>query len=373
EGDWIAAARDVVGPRCFLSASYDLHGNLSRRIIDSLDMLTAYRTAPHIDVFETMQRAYRMLVRCLREQIRPKLVWVPIPVLMPGERSSTMNEPAKSLYDLLPEANEQKGVLDASLLVGYVWADEERATASAAITGTDEETAITEGSKLGTAYWAARDQFQFGVPVGTIAQCLDEAQKAQTQPVILADSGDNPTGGGVGDRAEVLAEVLKRKLENVLFAGIADEGATQACYLAGVGQPVSLSIGATLDPLGSEPILVSGTVEFVLPEVAPAEREAVLRIGGVTVVLTARRRPFHNLSDFVRLGLDPKTVKLLVVKSGYLSPELAPIANPNLMALSDGSINQNIEGLPANVHRRPTYPFVKDFTWQPEAIISAHA
>lgn len=71
---------------------------------------------------------------------------------------------------------------------------------------------------------------------------------------------------------------------------------------------------------------------------------------GITVVLAARRRPYHNLADFARLGLDPRTVRLLVVKSGYLSPELAPLAAPSLMALTDGVVNQDIGRL-ANRHR----------------------
>ncbi len=130
EGDWISAAREVVGAECLISASYDLHGNLSRRIIDNIDMLSAYRTAPHIDVQETMQRACAMLLDCATRRIRPTLVWAPVPVLLPGERTSTEDQPAKDLYAQLPLRNATPGVLDASLLVGYVWADEPRATAS---------------------------------------------------------------------------------------------------------------------------------------------------------------------------------------------------------------------------------------------------
>src|SRR6202165_736263 len=69
EGDWYEAARKVVGPACLMSASYDLHGNISHRIIDTLDMLSAFRTAPHIDREETMLRATDMLLHCLREKI----------------------------------------------------------------------------------------------------------------------------------------------------------------------------------------------------------------------------------------------------------------------------------------------------------------
>ena len=88
DGDWIESTRRVVGKDCLMTASFDLHGSLSRRIIDSLDMLSAFRTAPYIDREQTAQRACDMLIRCLNHKIRPTMVWAPIPVLMPGERSS---------------------------------------------------------------------------------------------------------------------------------------------------------------------------------------------------------------------------------------------------------------------------------------------
>lgn len=365
EGDWIAATRQIVGASCPISASYDLHGNLSRRIIDNLDMLSAYRTAPHIDVEETGVRACDMLIHCLERKVRPSLAWVPIPVLMPGERSSTLDQPAKRLYAQLDEIDKQPGVLDASLLVGYVWADEPRATASAVLTGTDTEVLNDRAARLAQQYWDAREEFNFGsVKTGSIAECLDWAAQAETQPVILADSGDNPTGGGVGDRAEVLAHLLNRSFQNALIAGIADPPATQACHAAGAGATLTLTIGAALDPEGSEPVIAQAEVISLHPG------HAVIRIDGVTVVLTAKRRPFHFIHDFSGLGLSIESFKLLVVKSGYLSPELAPLANPNLMALSDGAINQDIEGLPPNQFRPPTFPFVRDLTWTPQVISS---
>ena len=91
------------------------------------------------------------------------------------------------------------------------------------------------------------------------------------------------------------------------------------------------------------------------------------------MVLTAARRPFHNISDFTRLQLHIPSFKLLVVKSGYLSPELAPLANPNLMALSDGSILQDLDKLPKNQFRPPTFPFDRSFRWQPSTIVSARS
>jgi microcystin degradation protein MlrC len=112
---------------------------------------------------------------------------------------------------------------------------------------------------------------------------------------------------------------------------------------------------------------------FLLPASTPRLREAVVQIEGVTLVLSAQRRPYHDIVDFMRLGLQPSSYKIIVVKSGYLSPELAPLANPSLMALSDGAINQDIMHLPTSKLRKPTYPFVEDLTYTPRAIASARA
>lgn len=372
DGDWIAAARTAVGPDCLITASFDLHGSLSRRTIDNLDMLSAFRTAPHIDREETAQRACTMLVHCLDRHIRPAIVWSPIPVLMPGERSSTLYEPAKRLWAQLPGINRAPGVLDASLLVGYVWGDEPRATASAVLTGTKPDLLRKDALSLAQQYWDARKEFKFGVPTGTLSECIERAQALPTKPVVLSDSGDNPTGGGTGDRAEALEALLQHHARNAVIAGIADRPATEACYTAGVGATLPLKIGATLDPVGSKPVDVTAKVVFLAPVDKLPERQAVVEVQGISVVLTARRRPFHKIRDFTSLGLEPTSFKIVVVKAGYLVPEIAKIANPNLMALTDGAINEDIEHLP-NRYRVPSYPFVPDLQWKPFVLVGARS
>lgn len=373
EGDWITAARELVGPDCTVSASYDLHGNVSQRILDALDMYSTYRTAPHIDVEETMRRSVSMLVRSLKTGEKPMIVWAPIPVVLPGERTSTVDDPAKSLYAMLPEIDAMPGVWDASLMVGYVWADEPRAKACAIMTGTDRAVLEREAKRVAQAYWDVREQFVFGCETGSIQECVDKAISSITAPVVLAESGDNPTGGGVGDRADVLAELMARDARGVIFAGIADRKATEACYSAGVEAELDLSIGASLDVVNSKPIRVQAKVRFLADTQDPIERQAVVLIGDIELVLSAKRRPYHNLADFTRLGLDPQGAKIIVVKSGYLSPELATIANPNLMALSPGVVDQFVERL--SNHRRPpsTYPFETDFSFEPKAMSTARS
>jgi microcystin degradation protein MlrC len=188
--------------------------------------------------------------------------------------------------------------------------------------------------------------------------------------VFVADSGDNPTAGGVGDRPDVLRHVLERNVPTILIAGIADQPATDVCYQHGVGSTISLRIGGRLGS-GTQPVATTVEVVFLQPTTTPRDRQAVVRAGGVTLVLTARRRPFHHISDYTALGLHPDAFHIVVVKSGYLSPELAAIANPTLMALSPGAVDQHIERLPHEYIRTPTYPFQQHFTWEPMPVVSA--
>ncbi|MEK1901553.1 MAG: M81 family metallopeptidase [Rhizobium sp.] len=373
EGDWISSARALVGDHCTVSASYDLHGNVTQRILDALDMYSTYRTAPHIDVEETMRRSVSMLVKSLKTGVKPTLLWAPIPAVLPGERTSTVDEPAKSLYAELPGIDALDGVWDASLMVGYVWADEPRATAAAIMTGTDRAVLEREAKRLAKAYWDVREEFVFGCETGSIEECVAKAIASPTGPVVLAESGDNPTGGGVGDRADVLAELIAKGATGVVFAGIADKAATETCYTVGVGAALELTVGASLDTKGSKPVTGRFMVKFLHETADAADRQAVVSIDGIDLVLSAKRRPYHNIADFTRLGLDPRTAKIVVVKSGYLSPELAPIANPNLMALSAGVVDQFVERLPRLRKEHPTYPFDKDFSFEPQAFLSARS
>jgi microcystin degradation protein MlrC len=373
EGDWITAARAVVGEACPITCSFDLHGNVSTRIIDAIDMFSAYRTAPHIDVEATKQRACAMLARTLANGERPHVRWAKVPLLLSGECTSTVDEPARTIYAGLAAIGTRPGIWDASIMVGYAWADEPRATACIVMTGTDGAALDAAAAELAAQYWNAREEFCFGTTTGSLDECMAQAITCRTSPVILAESGDNPTAGGVGDRAEVLAALLQAGAQNTLVAGIADPPATEACFKAGPRARIPLSIGATLDPQGSKPVAVTAEVLFLADHAELRERQAVVRIDGVTVVLGAKRRPYHNIADFAALGLDPRRVRLLAVKSGYLSPELAPIANPSLMALTPGAVDQDLPRKPRHRMTRPIAPFDSDFPYTPAVLTSARA
>jgi microcystin degradation protein MlrC len=96
EAELLRRIRKIIGPDVLVSASMDLHGNVSRELAHQTDLITCYRTAPHVDVAETKERACRNLIELLVSKApRPFKAWIPIPVLLPGEQTSTRVEPAQ--------------------------------------------------------------------------------------------------------------------------------------------------------------------------------------------------------------------------------------------------------------------------------------
>lgn len=374
EVDLVSSVRSCVGPRCVLGASTDLHGNISARLVERLDLITTYRTAPHIDEVKTREKACRLILRALTERSRPVRAWVGIPALLPGERTSTEFEPARSLYRGLAEIEADPAIWDASLWVGYAWADEPRTGGSVVITGTDPQVVADRAGELAQRYWSERHAFTFGVPSGTADQCLDWALCAGERPVLISDSGDNPTAGGVGDVPGLLGRLLARPEvrtgdTSVIYAAMADENACAVLHRAGEGRPVSVPLGGRLDPAHGSPLTVTGHVQRLVPGDGPADSQAVLAVDRVQIIVTAGRVPFHHLSDFRRLGLDPVRTDITVVKMGYLVPELAACARRAYLALTPGAVDQDIPRLPYHRVRRPIYPLDLDMTWRPEPVL----
>lgn len=363
EADLYSSIREIVGDDALLSASYDLHGNVSDRIMATLDIITGFRTAPHIDALETRERAMSLLLRCLRGGIRPRKAFVKVPVGMPGEKTSTEWEPGRSIYGAIEARIDGRAVLDATIQVGYVWADEPRMTACAIAMGMNEEKISLAARELAALYWKHRRDFRFGSPALSVDDCLRQAMSDAVKPVLISDSGDNPTAGGAGDVTYFLSRALALEPPDMIYASIADPAAVHACTAAGLGAEVDLQIGGKLDRLNSQPLDISGTVKAIK---ADADNpQVVLKSGGIHTILTSKRSVFHRRQQFIDLNLKPEAHDIVVIKIGYLEPELKAMARAAYLALSPGSVNQDITALPFRRIQRPCYPFDADMEWRP--------
>lgn len=374
EGDLATAIRAALGPDTLVSASMDLHGNVSPALRDAADLLTCYRMAPHEDVTNTKLRAVHNLLTRLRastgadpEARRPWKAWVPVPVLLPGEKTSTRLDPALSLYARVPEVEARDGVVDAAIWVGYAWADEPRCHAVVMVTGDDRELIAAEASALGRAFWDARADFVFVAEAldldAALANALAHVAAGKPRPYLVSDSGDNPTAGGAGDVSWTLGELLAHPALSgpdpvtAIHASIFDPEAVALAEAAGVGARVTVHVGGHVDPGPRGPVELTGEVFSVTHGDPVAGTQVVIRSGGVHAIITQRRKPFHHVADLTDLGLDPHRTDIVVVKIGYLEPELFELAEGWTLALTPGGVDQDLLRLGHHRLAPGTFPF----------------
>ena len=368
EGDFIKKVRDLIGTKTLISTSMDLHGNVSKRLAEHSDLITCYRLAPHEDALESKQRAVdNLLERLISGKGKPKYkAWIPVPILLPGEKTSTRIEPGKSLYAKVQPVTEKEGIIDAAIWVGYAWADEPRNHAVVMVTGDNKEAVSSNAESLANAFWDVRHEFAFVAPTADLETSLLYALKSDKKPYIISDMGDNPTAGGAGDVTWTLRELLKKKVfkkssgPELIYASIPGPDMVKKAMEVGIGNKVSAYVGAEVDDRYSPPILLSGVVEAIHQGDIHAETEVVIKAGSLKVIVTKKRKPYHREKDFTQLGLNPRETDILVVKIGYLVPELYNIRGDWIMALTPGGVDQDLERLDYKRIKRPMFPLDKD-------------
>lgn len=364
EGDFIIRIREVIGDEPLISTSMDLHGNVSQRLAQNTDLITCYRMAPHEDALESKKRAVdNLLERLENGKGKPAFkAWIPVPILLPGEKTSTRIEPGKSLYAKVDPITKEEGIIDAAIWIGYAWADEPRNHAVVMVTGDDKEKVAEGAEKLAKSFWDAREEFEFVAPVATLEESLELALVSKEPPFIISDMGDNPTAGGAGDVTWTLKEILARPEfksktgPSLIYASIPGPEFVEKAIKVGLGAKISALAGADIDSRFSPPILLSGVIESIEHGDKHAETEVVVKIGSISVIVTKKRKPYHRESDFTNLGLTPRDSDIIIVKIGYLVPELYNMRKGWIMALTPGGVDQDLKRLGHKRIKRPMFP-----------------
>jgi microcystin degradation protein MlrC len=367
QADFIQEIRKVVGEEVLVATSFDLHGNISQEFMDGLNIISAYRTAPHVDGEETRLRTVKLLLEALKHNYLPQVAHINIPILIPGEKGITSVEPVKSFYDRLPEIARMEGLMDASIFVGMPWTDVERAGMSVQVVAQDSQhllEAQKQAEALANVIWEQRNNLQFDVETATIDDAIEMALESKDSTVFITDSGDNITAGAAGDGTLVLERLLAHQVSNTVLAGIYDPEAVELCVIAGVGVEVELTIGGKIDYVFSKPLSISGTVIRLPKGDANSEKvDAVLQVDGITLVLLSGHRAFTDPAHFQAVDIDPLAFKIVVVKEGYLFQGLRDIAPGAIMALTPGFANQTLESMEYHHVRRPIFPLDPDMQW----------
>jgi microcystin degradation protein MlrC len=258
--------------------------------------------------------------------------------------------------------------MNASLLIGCAWTDSLFTSTSVIVVAEhDRNLAQQEAARFAREVWARRHDFRFGAETAAVDEAIQRALNASERPVFISDSGDNVTAGAAGDIPFLAERLVALGAQEALVAGLADPEAVQQCAAAGEGAEITLSIGGKTDTVNGKPLVISVHIERLSrspEEGSGAPTLALVRLGGVRLLLAVDRRPFVNRASIAAAGIDPMQQKIVVVKQGYLFPDLADHTPRAIMALSPGATDLRLEELPYQRLPRPIYPLDGDFAWE---------
>ena len=383
EGELLRRVREVA-PGLPIAVALDYHTNLSPAMVENADVITVYRTYPHIDMYETGERCGRTLLRMLAGEIRPRMVWHSLPILSHMNVHAPSRPPMQAIMASALQAEASGEVLNASLIGGFPLADIEHVGLAAIVVGDEKAAGGVDRAErllydLMNMAWEKRAEFEYTFdPIDkSVADGKAAADKAGDGPVLLVDHGDNAGAGGNQDTMAVLAEVMRQDLGDVVAGPIRDPEAVKQAITAGVGATVTLAVGGKWDvpalKLKGEPLTITGRVTRVTdgsftitgPMMtgmkANIGRTVVLDTGKVQLVISEGAYEPFDTGCFTHLGIDPARKRFVVLKSRqHFRAGFEPIAKEIVLVAGPGPCSSDYSLFPWDRVRRPIYPLDRD-------------
>ena len=192
-------------------ASLDMHTTMTERMHKNCNGFVGYKCAPHTDCTETGIHAAKMTIHALNDGVQAKSAWVRVPILIAGEQSSTTVEPMITLINELRETEKKEGIMAASYLMGFPWADNPDSSVAVYVVAENQELADAEALRLANFIWSKKDEFCFQTEALHEKEAIDAAFESIGRgqyPVFLSDSGDNPTAGSSSDVTEFVKMLI---------------------------------------------------------------------------------------------------------------------------------------------------------------------
>jgi microcystin degradation protein MlrC len=315
EAELARRVREAVGPKAFIAATFDLHGNEDEAFLAHADMAFAVKYFPHYDEYLQGERAARTLVRAIRGDYKPTHVTIRVPVISPTVLQWTGASPWMDLGQraLVWEAREPDTYVN--IFFGFPFADvPDVGMTVQVLTNGNPKLAEQVGRDLAAAIWRRREALLKSTRIRSIAEGVALAKQAVAEgatPVVLADHSDRS-----GYATWLLREIIAQDLSNTLIATIADAKTTAKLKAIGAreGDRFDMEVGGLADQSAGEPVHIQGTI-----------LKAVEGFGQFWVCVRFGRNNVLILSTYLvqimepfslrALGLDIGSFEIMAIKS----------------------------------------------------------
>lgn len=383
DGTLVALVRDVVGPSIPIVVSHDLHCNVSERLVAASDALVVYRTNPHLDQRERAAESADLL-RELLAGVRMTKAFIRLPLTPPTVTLLTAEGPYADLIRIGQE--QMRGVVaNISIAGGFVFSDLPKCGLTVTVTTrNDLPQARRIALTIARRAWAQRERHTSNLlPMERAVALAAQAADRTSSPIILADTADNPGGGGRGNTTWLLRALHEAKIPGVVLGVFIDPDLAADAHAAGAGSHLQ-AVFNRMESQFSRRLECGATVQCLTDGSAIGRRgvsagrlfslgpSALLRLdgSGMLVVVGSLRRQLADPMMLEMHGIDIGIASCVVVKSRghfragfdeFFSPQqIFEVDSPGLT--SPVLTNFAWQRLP-----RPVFPLDRDTEWREPA------
>jgi len=355
--------------------SLDLHAVLTDRMLQRSDAVAMYHTYPHVDFYETGERAAHLLLRILAGEVSPVTAVVTIPALVRGDELITETGLLGGIIRTAEAIEASPGGLVAGMFIGNPFTDVPGlCSRSLAVTNGDSGRAEREAVGLAEAFWGVRDRLQASL---TSLEESVQIAKAVKGTVILTDAADATSSGATGDSNAILRVLIDSGHHGSALIPIVDPHAVRAAIAAGVGNTVRTQVGGAFDTKRFRALPIEARVRLLSDGRFRSESHgdewyagdtAVLQVGAITLVVTSRAVSLYDRSLFLAHGQDPMQFGAVVVKSPHCQERFYKAWAARLVNVdAPGATSANLRSLGHTRCPRPMFPLDDKVEFTPRA------
>lgn len=377
EGWLLAETRKILGEEIPIVVSLDLHGIVTDRMMEHSDAIVAYHTYPHVDFFETGQRAARLLLRLVAGEVKPVTAKVAIPALVRGDELITATGLFGESIRIAQEVENGPGGLSAGLFIGNPFTDvPELQTYSFVVTDNDPALAELEALRIAESFWANHEKMR--VPLQSLGEMVAIlASHKGGGTIALVDAADATSSGASGDSNAVLRVLIESGYRGRTLLPLVDGPAVQAAFAAGIGATITTPVGGTLDPERFTPIAITAKVRLLsdgrfrsesFGEEWLAGPTTVLEAENFTLVVSSHAVNLYDRSFFLAHGQAPGHFDAVVVKSPHCQPHMYADWCDRMVNIDAlGSSSANLPSLGHTRCPRPIFPLDAEVPFHPRS------
>ena len=380
EGELLQRIRAIVGPDIPIGITLDPHANVTERMAGLADIIVAYKTNPHVDVRECGVQAAEILNRTMTGEIRPVTLRESRPMLEEMTGGRTDIGPMVERIARARAYEQEPDVFAVSVDGGFGNADIREVGPTVLVTCQGDLTKHRAFiAEIADDIWNRRDEVvnHYFTPEEAAEQA--RVFDASNGPLVIADYADNPGGGAYGDSTALLGAMIAAMVEDACFGPMLDPEAVALLHRHQPGERVTLSLGGKTDPrFGGGPLALTGTLMLLSdghyigdgPMIGGLKGSfgpsAVLRVGGIDILVISNVTQILDLAQFRAFGIEPTTRRVVALKSmQHFRAAFEPVAGKVIVCDSGALCTPDLTKLPFTRARRPIFPLDRATEWPP--------